>query len=106
MATVETQVQEVEAGSSSFKNNLREYGLLLSLVVIIVVGAARSYGCCLLSTSNSGYLQSGGSPNEVGNRFVAPQDCSTIDSIGALVAGSRYRGEVLLIAGGGHIGDD
>lgn len=58
----------------------------------IVVGAARSYGCCLLSTSNSGNLQSGGSPDEVGNRFVAPQDCSTIDSIGALVAGSVTAG--------------
>lgn len=55
---------------------------------IIVVGAARSYGCCLLSLGSTASLVSGGTPNEVGCRFVAPTDCSTIDCIGAILGGN------------------
>ena len=34
--TLETQVTDAASGGSFLKNNLREYGLLLSLVVIMV----------------------------------------------------------------------
>lgn len=55
---------------------------------VIVVGSARSYGCCLLSTGNSGNLQSGSTPNEVGTYFVAPSDSTQLDCIGIQVAGN------------------
>lgn len=59
---------------------------------IIVVGANRSYECCLLSTGNSGNLQSGGTPNEVGSYFLAPSDCSALDCVGVQIGGSVTAG--------------
>lgn len=62
---------------------------------LIVVGAARSYECCVLSLGNSGNLASGGSPNEVGTYFVAPSwalaaDCIGVEYGGALTSSRSF----------------
>lgn len=55
---------------------------------IIVVGADRSYECCLLSTGATANLTSGGTPNEVGTYFTVPTDCTTIDCFGLEYGGN------------------
>lgn len=66
-----------------------------NLQQLIIVGAARSYECCLSATGASANLTSSASPNEIGNRFVCPPLGDTVDCYGLVFTGSVSAGRNL-----------
>lgn len=66
-----------------------------NLQQLVIVGAARSYECCLSATGATANLTTSSTPNEVGNRFVAPALGDTVDCYGLVFTGSVTAGRNL-----------